>query len=122
MEKKIKNMLSQKFNQLITSIATVHQQMQSSATNAVNQALTLRNWIIGHYKIEYEQNGKDRAGYGDNLLGDLAKNLAIKGLTTPELSRCRQFYNTYPHILGTLPQDFRSLLTEKILGTLSQEL
>jgi hypothetical protein len=25
----------------------------------------LRNWIIGFYIVEYEQNGKDRAEYGE---------------------------------------------------------
>ena len=43
-------------------------------------------------------------------------------LTSPELSRCRQFYISYSDFLGSLTQKFNNLLSEKILGTLSQNL
>ena len=36
---------------------------------------------------------------------NLANQLSIKGLTAPELSRCRQFYTVYPQILGVLTQE-----------------
>ena len=52
----------------------------------------------------------------------LAQKIKIKGLTSPELSRCRQFYSTYSDFLGALSQKFNHLLSEKILGTLSQDL
>jgi hypothetical protein len=26
--------------------------------------MTIRNWLIGYYIVEFEQNGKDRAEYG----------------------------------------------------------
>lgn len=42
--------------------------MRGVAVKTINQATTLRNWIIGCYIVEYEQNGSDRAKYGDNLL------------------------------------------------------
>lgn len=38
------------------------------AKSAVNQLMTLRNWAIGYYIVEYEQGGNDRAEYGTNLL------------------------------------------------------
>lgn len=109
------------FDQLIGAIESVHLHLQASAANAVNQALTIRNWLIGHHIVEFEQDGRDRAGYGENLLGLIADKIAIKGLTAPELSRCRQFYLTYPYILGTLTQEFKNRLPESILGTLTQE-
>ncbi|MEX0811273.1 MAG: DUF1016 N-terminal domain-containing protein [Chitinophagales bacterium] len=98
------------FKELISTIETVHSQLQYNAASAVNQALTIRNWLIGHYIVEFEQNGKDRSIYGSKLLKDLAKKLSIKGLTAPELSRCRQFYSTYPQIFGTVSQKFENLL------------
>ena len=39
--------------------------------SAVNQLLTIRNWAIGYYIVEFEQNGKARAEYGSNLLEKL---------------------------------------------------
>jgi hypothetical protein len=43
------------FQQLITTIEQVHGHLLASAANAVNQALTIRNWLIGHYIVEFEQ-------------------------------------------------------------------
>ena len=107
--------------QLIHTIKKTHSLLQKSAVNAVNVTLTIRNWLVGFYIIEYEQNGQDRADYGAELLKEIASKIKIKGLTAPELSRCRQFYKTYPQILGTLSQDFRNLLPDAILATLSQK-
>lgn len=109
------------FQQLLLTIEQVHQNLQASAANAVNKALTLRNWLIGFYIVEFEQNGDDRAKYGRHLLSNIAKEIKIKGLTTPELSRCRQFYQVYPQILGTLSREFEFLFPKSIVGTLSQK-
>ena len=47
--------------------------------------LTVRNWMIGYYIVEYEQRGKNRAEYGTNLLGEMAEKLDIKGLDRTHL-------------------------------------
>ena len=109
------------FKELISTIENVHSQLQYKAASAVNQALTTRNWLIGYYIVEFEQKGEDRSIYGSKLLKDLAKKLSIKGLTAPELSRCRQFYNIYPQILETVSQESENLLSDSIIGTLSQK-
>ncbi len=110
------------FIQLRSSIEKVHHSLQISAANAVNQALTIRNWFIGYYIVEFEQNGNDRAEYGKSLMRELAQQLSIKGLTSPELSRCRQFYITYPQILGTLSQKFGGLIPKEVLRTLPKRI
>lgn len=33
----------------------------NKAQQQVNTALTIRNWLIGFYIVEYEQRGSDRA-------------------------------------------------------------
>ncbi|NQU27583.1 MAG: DUF1016 family protein [Candidatus Marinimicrobia bacterium] len=109
------------FKQLLSTIEQVHSHLQTSAANAVNQALTIRNWLIGYYIVEFEQDGEDRADYGANLLSKIANEMQVKGLTAPELSRCRQFYFTYPQILGSLTQRFENLLPVAILGSLTQK-
>ncbi|MEA1878320.1 MAG: PDDEXK nuclease domain-containing protein [Bacteroidota bacterium] len=109
------------YDQLISSIEGVHHHLQVSAANAVNQALTIRNWLIGYYIVEFEQNGKDRAEYGKGLLAKIADSISLKGLTAPELSRCRQFYNAYPQIFGSLTQNLSNQLPKEILGVLTQK-
>jgi predicted nuclease of restriction endonuclease-like (RecB) superfamily len=89
------------FDSLVSSIVHIHQQTQDFATKAVNVALTLRNWLIGCRIVEFEQEGKDRAAYGENLMASLSQRLGAHGLpqaTPRELRRYRQFYQSYPQI------------------------
>jgi hypothetical protein len=50
-----------KYENLVESITQVHVQFQQQAVKAINRALTLRNWMVGYYIVEFEQNGEDRA-------------------------------------------------------------
>lgn len=93
------------FNGLIETIQKTHHSFWDQSVKAVNIGLTLRNWLIGYYIVEFEQNGEDRAEYGTALIANIAKNIKIKGLTAPELSRCRQFYKVFPEILGVPTQE-----------------
>lgn len=98
------------FKKLAFRIQQTNDFLQQNAIKAVNRYITLRNWLIGFYIVEFEQNGSDRAEYGSKLLENLAKKITIKGLSAPELSRCRQFYQTYPQILGLITQEFKNLI------------
>ena len=112
------------FTSLVQSIQQTHNALQQQAVLAINRSLTIRNWLIGYYIVEFEQRGEDRATYGNRLLELTAadiKKAGIKGLTAPELSRCRQFYSIYPQISGTVSQNSFPQLSQ-ILGTLSREL
>jgi predicted nuclease of restriction endonuclease-like (RecB) superfamily len=111
------------FIQLTQHIKQTHETLQSYAAKAINTGLTVRNWLIGYFIVEYEQQGEDRATYGEHLLEKISASLAqteLKNVSVAELSRFRQFYNIYPQFLGTLSQ--KSLhLPAQILGTVSQE-
>lgn len=104
-----------KLGRLITQIKKLDASIKHKVGVAINSSLTLRNWIIGAYIVEYEQNGEDRAEYGKYLLQNIASNIQIKGLTAPELSRCRQLYKTYPFLISILNDN------SQILGSLNQE-
>lgn len=108
------------YKNLSLQIKEVHNSLYQKAVKAVNSHITIRNWIIGFYIVEFEQNGADRAKYGSKLLKQLAKDIAIKGLTAPELSRCRQFYQCYPQILGSVTQELKNLLPSSIFGSVTQ--
>ena len=68
------------FDQLQSNILYIHSQVQTKAIHTINQALTIRNWLIGMYIVEFEQNGDNRAQYGVGLMSKLAKSINIKGL------------------------------------------
>ena len=59
--------LSSDFESLVDTIVAIHNQAYDFATKAVNIGLTLRNWLIGHRIVEFEQKGRDRAAYGEKL-------------------------------------------------------
>jgi len=104
------------FDSLVTAIVHLHQQTQDYAAKAVNVALTLRNWLIGYRIVEFEQQGNDRAAYGQRLMPALAERLAAAGLKrvdVRELRRFRLLYEVYPQI--------RESVTPELLSSLGAE-
>ena len=104
-KKKVSPVVTSDFESLVTTIVQIHHRAQDFATKAVNIGLTLRNWLIGHRIVEFEQNGKDRATYGERLLPELAQRLVKAGLKrvdVRELRRFRLLYTVYPQIRETL--------------------
>jgi predicted nuclease of restriction endonuclease-like (RecB) superfamily len=86
---------------LLTAISDAHQQARAGAAGAVNRHLILRNWLIGAYLVEFEQNGEDRAEYGARVIQRVASDLKsrdIGGLGGSMLKDCRTFYRLYPQI------------------------
>lgn len=86
---------------LVKAISQANTGMVARAASAVNQALVLRNWLVGAYIVEFEQHGADRAKYGERLLETLAADLkaeGIKGLGAEMLRSCRSFFLCYPQI------------------------
>lgn len=89
------------FEQLADSIFSIHDALHNHAVHSVNLDLTVRNWLTGRYIIEYEQNGEDRAAYGEYLLPKLEKRLkakGIKGMTARNLRKYRRLYYVYPQL------------------------
>lgn len=95
-----------KFEKLANSIKNINDKAGSTAKSAVNQLMTLRNWAIGYYIVEYEQAGSDRAEYGTQLLKNLEKEISQKGMNSTLFKLCRNFYLLYPQIGATVSNQF----------------
>lgn len=95
-----------KFEILADSIKSINIKAGNAAKSAVNQLMTLRNWAIGYYIVEYEQGGSDRAEYGAHLLKNLENQISEKGLNITLFKACRQFYLVYPQIGSTVSNQF----------------
>ena len=107
------------FERLVESIRSVHEQLTSQATRAVNVSLTLRNRLIGCYVSEYELHGADRAEYGEELVASLAERLSSLGV--PNCNRRQvyehlRFYRTYPQIVRSVSAQSQHLLPEWVAG------
>ncbi|MFV0338250.1 MAG: DUF1016 N-terminal domain-containing protein [Chthoniobacterales bacterium] len=103
---------------IVDEIQSLDHALAARAISAVNASLSIRNWLIGAYIVEFEQNGEERAAYGEKLIPELAERLKaakIKGLDSANLKRCRQFYQIYPAISATLSRQFSNLLPASYL-------
>lgn len=114
------------FEQLATIITDTHQQLQQSAVKAVNQCQTVRNWLMGFYIVEFEQNGEDRAQYGEQLLKKLEQRVNQKGLNVTLFQRSRMFYGAYPQFSTMIEKMFTSsiyaTLLPKLEGTAEKQI
>ena len=105
------------FEQLINSIESTHVQLSSQAVKQVNYLQTIRNWLIGCYIVEFEQNGEDRAAYGTKLLISISLKMKSKGnvgFSDRNLRQFRQFYLTYPQIWQTVSAKFKNVMIGEI--------
>ena len=107
------------FESLVSHIDTVQHALQAQAAHAVNLSLTARNWLIGYYIVEFEQNGEDRAAYGEQLLKKLELRLNTKGLTERRFREFRRLYQVYPQLQSPVVQYIVS--HSEIRHTLSAE-
>lgn len=115
----------QNFDQLIDNVYQTHCQLQSNARKVVNLNLTIRNWLVGYYIVEFEQNGEDRAKYGTNLIGELASKLKAKGLkgfSVSALKNHRTFYLLYPQISQSVISFLKEGKSQSLTGELQKRL
>ncbi len=126
-KKTIKASETLSFEGVVSNIRDADRELSLQAARAVNVSLTLRNWLIGLYIVEYELGGADRAQYGEKLLDQLSEHLIASGLSrteTRELRRYKLFYSTYPHIAQVLTIELRNRLDLALIirETVSPEL
>src|SRR5205085_9169633 len=76
-------------------IATLLETARCQAAQSVNAILTATYWEIGRRIVEFEQQGQERAGYGEQLISRLSKSLTARfgrGFSQRNLEQMRQFY------------------------------
>jgi predicted nuclease of restriction endonuclease-like (RecB) superfamily len=115
---------SMNFSKLINSLKDINDAALAKTSQAINAELTLRNWLFGLYIYEYEQNGQDRAEYGERLLEKLSNSLKkyrIPRTEERELRRYRQFYLVYPQIRETVSPEFKLLSDSGLAESRIQE-
>jgi predicted nuclease of restriction endonuclease-like (RecB) superfamily len=89
---------------LIHEIKSLIAQAKEGAIRSVDHHRTIMYWHIGERIFNEEQQGKDRADYGNYLIKYLSEQLQPEygsGFSVRQLERYRQFYRTFP-IASTL--------------------
>jgi len=85
--------------QLYERIVAILDEARSRIARTVNTTMVHAYWFIGREIVEVEQQGADRAAYGEQLLELLARRLTQRfgrGTGVATLRRARSFYRTFP--------------------------
>ena len=95
---------SAEYGGLIGGIAELLEAARRNAARTVNALMTATYWEIGRRIVEFEQQGKDRAGYGEQVLDQLSVDLTSRfgrGFGRRNLFQIRAFYLAYRSIVQT---------------------
>lgn len=85
--------------ELIYQIQSIIATAKEKAIRSVDTERVLMYWQIGKVIFEEEQEGKERAGYGEFLIKSLSETFQPQfgsGFSIRQLEMCRQFYRTFP--------------------------
>jgi predicted nuclease of restriction endonuclease-like (RecB) superfamily len=83
-------------------IQAILEQARAQVARSVNTQMVRAYWLIGREIVEEEQRGHARAGYGEELITQLAARLRAgfgRGYTPTNLRYMRLFYLAYPRLL-----------------------
>lgn len=84
---------------VVSEIKSIITGARNNALRSIEQERVRMYWHIGKTIFEEEQQGKDRAGYGDYLIKYVSSALQPEfgtGFSTRNLNLCRQFYRAFP--------------------------
>ncbi|MCO5278722.1 MAG: PDDEXK nuclease domain-containing protein [Saprospiraceae bacterium] len=85
--------------QYIVEIKQILAQARQKSYQAVNSAMVEAYWLIGKRIVEEEQNGKERADYGKEIIKNISNEMTLefgKGFSKRTVWEIRQFYTTFP--------------------------
>lgn len=95
LEKRTNNSLSGKIIEILNKA-------RQQVVQSVNRAMVYAYYEVGRMIVEEEQNGKERAEYGKQILKELSEELTAefgKGFSVDNLENMRKFFLTYSQSL-----------------------
>lgn len=96
---------SRDYDAMLDRVVHLIDEARRASARSVNAIMTGTYWLIGHHIVEFEQFGKSKAEYGDEVIDRLASDLTSRfgrGFTRSNLFHMRAFYAANPRIVQTL--------------------
>ena len=87
-------------NTFVADIKSIIEHGRKAAYSSVGSIMIETYWQIGKRIVEEEQQGKDRAGYGEQLINKLSRQLTFDygtGFSPRYLRAFRKFYTVIPN-------------------------
>ena len=86
-------------NNYIFDIKQIVSEAKKQVSTAVNSTMVKAYWLIGKRIVEEEQNGKERAEYGKQIVENISKELTNefgRGFSTTNIRYFRNFFLLFP--------------------------
>lgn len=109
------------YDSILDDVSEVIDAARRSVARSVNCIMTAAYWLIGQRIVESEQQGEQRAEYGEELIERLAVDLTAsfgRGFSTRNVWQMRAFYLAWP----IAERVSRTVNGNEILQTVSAEL
>ncbi|HEX5830304.1 MAG TPA: PDDEXK nuclease domain-containing protein, partial [Gemmatimonadaceae bacterium] len=90
---------SRTYDVILADITAALEAARRTSSRAVNAIMTATYWDIGRRIFEFEQEGRERAGYGEALIRQLSADLTKRfgrGFSERNLEQMRLFYRAWP--------------------------
>lgn len=87
------------YERLVADLSRLLEDARRASARAVNTVITSTYWDFGRRIVEFEQGGEARAGYGEELLRQLARDLTERlgrGFSVTNLQNFRAFFLNWP--------------------------
>lgn len=110
------------YDAILSDVVDLLESARRTSVRTINTIMTATYWEIGRKIVDHEQEGKDRATYGKELLQRLGADLTAKfgrGFGWRNLYQMRSFYLAYPRILQTPSAKSESANNSHIFQTVS---
>ena len=93
------------YDSVLTDVVSLIESARRAAARSVNAVMTATYWAIGRNIVEEEQRGAARAGYGDQLVINLSRDLQARfgrGFGRANLFQMKAFFLAYRDTVQTV--------------------
>ena len=93
------------YEAVLTEVASILEEARREAARSVNAVATATYWLVGWRIVEHEQEGKERARYGERLIERLSRDLTARfgrGFGRRNLFQMKAFYLAYREKVQTV--------------------
>lgn len=107
---------SRDYDVMLDSVVGLIEEARCASARTVNALMTATYWLIGRHIVEFEQKGKTRAEYGEELVKRLAEDLSNRcgrGFSKRNIEQMRLFYLGWPIAQTLSAQSLDKQLEEK---------
>lgn len=110
------------YDAILSDLVDLLESARQASARVVNTIMTATYWEIGRRIVEFEQGGRKKADYGQQLVDRLASDLTKRfgrGFGRSNLFQMRAFYLTYPQTIEMSSAQLKQMKGKQKIQTVS---